>query len=153
MAQGETVTFYPATSPGRGFKTEGCGDPESRMVCRGGMLLGLFSGSRTFQLGEAGGRIRFEMIEEYSGVLEGLITRTMGDQRPTFDEFAASLKKAAEARANAALRTSASRLRRPPPRRCSAAVSRRAAGWRGRAGDHRGHHDVVVHHETTTDVP
>ncbi len=100
MAQGETVTFYPATSPGRGFKTKVVEyDPESRMVCRGGMPLGLFSGSRTFQLGEAGRRIRFEMIEEYSGVLEGLITRTMGDQQPTFDEFAASLKKAAEARA------------------------------------------------------
>lgn len=100
MAQGETVTFYPIESRGRGFKTKVVEyDPESRMVCRGGMPLRLFSGSRIFQLGEAGRRIRFEMIEEYSGLLEGLITRTMGDQQPSFDAFAAALKQAAEARA------------------------------------------------------
>ena len=42
--------------------------------------------------------IRFEMQEEFTGLLAPLITRSIPDLQPVFDEFARCLKAAAERR-------------------------------------------------------
>ncbi|MDQ1307024.1 MAG: hypothetical protein QG671_2856 [Actinomycetota bacterium] len=94
---GESVVFVPADGGGRGFKVKVVElEPESRLVCRGGMPFRLFTGSRTFQLGEAGDLVRFEMFEEFSGPLARLVSATMPDQQPAFDAFATALRDASE---------------------------------------------------------
>jgi hypothetical protein len=42
------------------------------------------------------GLVRFTMREEYSGPMLPMIWRTIPDLGPSFDEFARSLKRAAE---------------------------------------------------------
>ena len=75
--------------------------PATRMVWSGGMPLGLFRGERTFTLSpQPEGWVRFVMREEYTGLLAGLIGRSIPDLQPAFDEFAADLKKAAEKGSN-----------------------------------------------------
>jgi hypothetical protein len=71
--------------------------PNQRMVLSGGMPLGLFKGERTYTLTADGdGSVAFAMREEYTGVLAPLITRSIPDLQPSFDEFAANLKKRSE---------------------------------------------------------
>jgi hypothetical protein len=68
-------------------------------VWSGGMPLGLFKGERTFTLTPTrGGDVEFSMSEVFSGPLAGLIGKSIPDLQPAFDEFAASLKRRAEAR-------------------------------------------------------
>jgi hypothetical protein len=73
-------------------------DAPRRMVWTGGMPLGLFKGERVFTLtpGLSDG-VEFSMREEYTGLMAGLIGRSIPDLQPAFDEFASDLKKAAEA--------------------------------------------------------
>jgi hypothetical protein len=98
IGPGETVTVYPEVNPQRGFPvrvTEFV--PGERMVWRGGMPLGLFTGTRTYRLGEeSNGRVRFEMREEYTGPLAGLIVKSIPDLGPSFIRFAEGLKRRAE---------------------------------------------------------
>ena len=71
--------------------------PDQGMVFSGGMPLGLFTGRRTYAVtAEAGGTVAFTMREEYTGLLAPLITKSIPDLQPSFDEFAANLKKRAE---------------------------------------------------------
>jgi uncharacterized protein YndB with AHSA1/START domain len=80
-----------------------------RMVWTGGMPLGLFVGTRIFTLdtvesgdtAESGhtaesGAVRFGMVEGFAGVLAPLIARSIPDLQPSFDQFAADLRRAAE---------------------------------------------------------
>jgi hypothetical protein len=68
------------------------------MVWSGGMPLGLFRGVRTYSLTPgADGTTRFHVREEYTGPMLPLIWRSMPDLQPSFDEFAAGLKRRAEA--------------------------------------------------------
>ena len=68
------------------------------MVWTGGMPLGLFKGERTFTLTRRGdGTVEFRMSEAFSGLLSPLIERSIPNLQPAFDEFAAALKKRAEA--------------------------------------------------------
>ena len=100
IAAGETITVVSSANPGRTFPvrvTEFA--PERRMVWSGGMPLGLFRGVRTFSLTPAtdGASTRFTMREEYSGPLQSLIWRSIPDLGPSFRQFAAGLKRRAEA--------------------------------------------------------
>lgn len=62
------------------------------------MPLGLFKGVRTYRLSPEGdGSTRFEMRETYSGPLAGMITRSIPDLQPSFDQFARGLKAKVEA--------------------------------------------------------
>jgi hypothetical protein len=61
------------------------------------MPLGLFEGERTDRLEEVAGGTEFSMTELLSGPLSGLITRTIPDITDSFNQFADSLKIAAEA--------------------------------------------------------
>jgi hypothetical protein len=51
---------------------------------------------RTFELKERGEETEFSMTEVYSGLLAGLITRSIPDMTESFEQFADGLKRAAE---------------------------------------------------------
>lgn len=99
IASGEKVTVHAKISPNQAFPlrvTEF--EPEKRMVWRGGMPLGfLFKGERTYTVTPAGdGMVEFTMREVFSGLFSSMITKSIPDLQPSFDEFAACLKKRAE---------------------------------------------------------
>ena len=95
---GGKVKLRPKVNPNRAFSinvTE-FSSPE-RMVWSGGMPLGLFKGVRTFTLArQDDASTQFTMTEVYSGLMSGMITKSMPDMQPSFDEFAAALKTKAE---------------------------------------------------------
>ncbi|OLE80497.1 MAG: hypothetical protein AUG06_04070 [Actinobacteria bacterium 13_1_20CM_2_65_11] len=67
------------------------------MVWSGGMPLGLFKGERTYTLSPVGdSETRFNMREEYTGPMLGMIWKSIPDLGPAFQEFAQSLKREAE---------------------------------------------------------
>lgn len=98
IAPGEKVTVFPEVNPGRGFAVRVVEfAPNERMVWRGGMPLGLFTGTRTYTLSrQADARVRFYMREEYTGPLAGLIGRSIPDLAPSFTRFANGLKDRVE---------------------------------------------------------
>lgn len=95
---GSRVTVYAKASPGRAFPlTVSELVPQQRMVWRGGMPLGLFTGTRTYTLSpQPGNGVEFAMAEVFAGWLAPLITRSIPDLQPSFEEFARCLKMAAE---------------------------------------------------------
>lgn len=100
IAAGEKITVHAKIAPGRAFPVNvTVFDAPRRMVWSGGMPLGLFKGERTFELTPgAGGTVTFSMEEVYTGWLAPLITKSIPDLQPAFDEFAACLKAQAERR-------------------------------------------------------
>lgn len=97
-APGEKITVYSKVSPGRAFPLKVTEfDPPSRMVWSGGMPLGLFRGQRTYELNlTESGAVEFGMHERFSGLFSPMITRSIPDLQPSFEEFAACLKREAE---------------------------------------------------------
>jgi hypothetical protein len=98
IAPGGKVTVYPEANPGRGFPVKVVEwVPGERMTWRGGMPLGLFTGTRTYRLApQPGGTVLFELREEYTGPLAGLIFRSIPDLQPSFRRFADGLKQRVE---------------------------------------------------------
>ena len=97
IAPGERITLYSRVSPGRPFKlTVAEFEEPHRMVWRGGMPLGLFTGVRTYTLTPRGPFTSFAMREEFSGLMLPLIRGGMPDLGPSFQQFARGLKAAAE---------------------------------------------------------
>jgi hypothetical protein len=97
IAPGAKVTVYPAVNPGRGFAVKVVEfAPSQGMTWRGGMPLGLFTGTRTYRLTPGAGGVRFEMREEYTGPLAGLIFKSIPDLGPSFERFANGLKRQVE---------------------------------------------------------
>ncbi len=94
---GETVTVHAKLSPGRAFpvKVSSLDVPRS-MEWTGGMPLGLFRGVRTFRLTPRDGGVEFSMTEEFTGPMAAIITRSIPNMQPAFEEFAACLKRRAE---------------------------------------------------------
>ncbi|MDX2203865.1 MAG: SRPBCC domain-containing protein [Hyphomicrobiaceae bacterium] len=101
IAPGAKVAVYTKASPGRAFPLTVTGfEPNRRMVWSGGMPMGLFRGTRTYTLApRAPGMVDFSMREEFSGFLAPLISRSIPDLQPSFDQFAADLKARAESAA------------------------------------------------------
>ena len=100
VALGQKVTVSVTGNPGRSFPVKVTAlDAPTRMVWTGGMPLGLFTGTRTFTLSEAAGATEFAMDEVYTGPLAGMVTRSIPDLAPSFEEFARCLKAAAESAA------------------------------------------------------
>lgn len=99
VAVGGQVTVWVKANPGRAFPvTVTEMTAPTHMVWSGGMPLGLFRGTRVYELTAADpGRTLFSMAEQYTGPLAGLIGRSIPDLQPAFDEFARCLKRAAEA--------------------------------------------------------
>ena len=98
IALGEKVTVHAKVAPGRAFPVNVVAfEAPRRMVWSGGMPLGLFKGERIFELSPTdSGGVEFTMREDYSGLLAPLITKSIPDLQPAFDEFAACLKARAE---------------------------------------------------------
>ncbi len=101
IAPGETIKVYSKVSPGRAFPVKVTEFTAGRsMRWSGGMPLGLFKGERSFTLTpEGNGTTRFVVREVYSGPLVGMMSRSMPDLQPSFDQFARGLKAKAEAAA------------------------------------------------------
>jgi hypothetical protein len=68
----------------------------TRMVWSNGMPLGLFKGERTYRLVERDGATEFSMTEDFTGLLAGLVSRSVPDMTESFSQFADGLKAAAE---------------------------------------------------------
>jgi hypothetical protein len=97
IAPGETVTVHAKISPGRAFPVKvTLFEAPARMVWSSGMPLGLFKGERAFALTQLGDTTEFVMREVYTGLMAPLITKSIPDLQPAFDEFAACLKARAE---------------------------------------------------------
>ena len=98
ISSGQTIKVFVKVNPGRAFPVKVTQfEAGRRMVWSGGMPLGLFKGERTYDLTPVSeGLVRFKMREEYSGPMLSMIWSTIPDLGPSFDEFARSLKKAAE---------------------------------------------------------
>ena len=98
IALGEKVTVHAKATPGRAFPlTVAELEPARSMVWKGGLPLGLFTGTRTFTLTpQPDGTVAFDMREEFAGLLAPLITRSIPDLQPAFDAFAGDLKRHAE---------------------------------------------------------
>lgn len=99
IAPGATVKLYVKVNPGRAFPLKVTElTANRRMVFSGGMPLGLFKGVRTYTLEpDAAGGTSFHMREEYTGPLLGMIWKSIPDLGASFQQFAAGLKKQAEA--------------------------------------------------------
>jgi uncharacterized protein YndB with AHSA1/START domain len=97
VAPGEKLSITVAANPGRAFpvKVVTLEAPE-RMVFRGGMPLGLFTGERTYTLQREGAATRFRMRERYTGPLAGMMFKSIPDLGPSFAQFAQGLKAQAE---------------------------------------------------------
>jgi hypothetical protein len=100
IAPGETIKVHSRANPGRAFPVKVTDfQPGRSMTWSGGMPLSLFRGVRTFTLApDDRGATRFHMREEYTGPLLPLISRSMPDLGPSFEQFARGLKARAEER-------------------------------------------------------
>ncbi len=97
IAPREKLKVYTTLSPGQAFGVRVTQfDRPRRMVWTGGMPLGLFKGERTYTLTPKQGGVEFAMREYFSGLMAPLITKSIPDLQPSFDEFAAALKRRAE---------------------------------------------------------
>lgn len=97
LADNSRIKLWSEVDPKRGFALTVTGfRPPHTMVWRGGMPLGLFTGTRTFALSFAHGTTRFEMNEDFTGVLSALIVKSMPDLAPGFEKFTTALKERAE---------------------------------------------------------
>ena len=97
VAEGETVRIRSEAAPGRVFPVKVTTvEAPHRLVLTGGMPLGLFRGVRTYTLTPNGTGTLFRMREEFTGPMLPLIWRSMPDLQPSFDMFAAGLKRRVE---------------------------------------------------------
>jgi hypothetical protein len=100
IAAGSSIRLVSIVNPKRTFTLKVTEMQQPRhMVWADGMPLGLFKGVRTYSLADRGTGTEFAMTEQYSGLLAGLITRTIPDMTESFDQFADGLKQAAESAA------------------------------------------------------
>lgn len=91
------VKLWSELDPKRAFALTVTGfEPPDKMVWKGGMPLGLFTGTRSFTLNVQDGGTQFEMQEVFSGLLSGMIVKSMPDLTPSFEKFAQALKERAE---------------------------------------------------------
>jgi hypothetical protein len=99
VALGQKVTVRVKTAPNQAFPVKVTKlDAPHQMVWQGGMPLPvLFKGERTYSLTPAStGETDFSMEEVFDGLLAGLITKSIPDLQPAFEEFARCLKTEAE---------------------------------------------------------
>ncbi|MEM9467587.1 MAG: SRPBCC domain-containing protein [Actinomycetota bacterium] len=102
IAEGRDIELVSIADPKRTFTlhVEEIIEP-ARMVWTDGMPLGLFRGTRTYEVSADGESTRFSMVEEFTGPLAGLITRMIPDLTESFALFADGLQSAAEAQSSA----------------------------------------------------
>lgn len=98
IASGSTIKMFVKLNPGRAFPVKVSKfEPPNKMVWSGGMPLGLFKGERVYEVTPKGdAEVEFTMREAFSGLLAPLITKSIPDMQPAFDDFARDLKQQAE---------------------------------------------------------
>lgn len=97
IAEGNTVRLVTTLDPKRTFNlVVDTLEAPNLMVWTDGMPLGLFTGTRTYRVAPTEGGSRFEMTEEFTGPMSGLITRFIPDMTEAFGQFADGLKAASE---------------------------------------------------------
>lgn len=98
IVEGAKLKLWSSVAPNRAFPlTVTDFQPNRTMTWKGGMPLGLFTGTRTFTLVPDGRSTQFRMREVYDGPLAGPIGKSMPDLNPSFVQFANALATAAEA--------------------------------------------------------
>jgi hypothetical protein len=97
IAAGQTIKLRAKIAPERTFNlTVSEFVPEQRMVWSDGNLM--FKGVRTYTLApKADGSTDFTMAEVYNGLMLPMIAGSLPDFGPPFEQYAADLKRAAEA--------------------------------------------------------
>ncbi|MEM9190498.1 MAG: SRPBCC domain-containing protein [Myxococcota bacterium] len=97
IAAGETIRLRAKVAPDRVFKLKVAElEAPRRMVWADGFFP-MFRGVRTYTLTpEAAGTV-FAMVEVFQGLMLPMIAGSLPDFGPPFEDFAADLKKAAEA--------------------------------------------------------
>jgi hypothetical protein len=102
IAQGEKLALEVQAAPGRTFKPKVTElEAARRMVWADGMAP-MFRGVRTFTLEpQPDGTTRFTMEEVFSGIMLPMIKGSLPDFAPSFEAYAADLKREAEAGAQA----------------------------------------------------
>ncbi len=97
VTAGARLKLWSEVDPNRAFALKVTEfEAPRRMIWRGGMPLGLFTGIRTFTLSSMGSMTRFEMTEVFSGPMARIIVRSIPDLTPSFEKFSNALKEKAE---------------------------------------------------------
>lgn len=97
IALGSKLKLWSEVSPDRAFALVVVEfSPTERMVWEGGMPLGLFTGRRQFNLTPIDSGTELHIREEFSGLLSGLIWKSMPNLEPSFNKFADGIKSIAE---------------------------------------------------------
>lgn len=97
ITAGAKIKLWSDISPKRAFAlTVDTLDAPTKMLWRGGMPFGLFTGRRSFTLTPDAMGCHFHMREVFSGPLSGMICKSMPDLNPSFAKFAQTLKTQAE---------------------------------------------------------
>jgi hypothetical protein len=71
-------------------------EPTRRLVLRGGMPLGLFTDTRTYDLSANDTGTNVAMAETYTGPMASIIGKRLPDLQPNFEAFVAGWRHAAE---------------------------------------------------------
>ncbi len=97
IAQSETIRLKVKMAPDRIFKLRITKFvPNTRLIWEDGFAP-MFKGVRTYTLTPAsGGTTRFAMVEVFSGLMLPLIGGSLPDFSPSFEQYAADLKREAE---------------------------------------------------------
>lgn len=97
IALGQTIKLWSEASPDRAFALKVVEfEQNRRMVWKGGMPLGLFTGTRRFEISAASTGSQLHIREEFTGLLSPLFWRAMPDLNPSFEKFADGVKRLAE---------------------------------------------------------
>lgn len=97
VAAGGKIKLWSEVTPKRAFGlTVIVFEAPGKMIWQGGMPFGLFTGTRTFTLTPNGNGTKFHMSEVFTGLMSGMITKSMPDLAPSFAKFAEALKSKAE---------------------------------------------------------
>ncbi|MDE0803591.1 MAG: SRPBCC domain-containing protein [Acidimicrobiales bacterium] len=71
-------------------------EPGLRLTLRGGMPLGLFTGTRAYELTAVADGTAVSMVERYTGPLASVFGKRLPDLQPSFDDFVAGWRDAAQ---------------------------------------------------------
>jgi hypothetical protein len=98
IALGQKIQLRVPIAPKRVFKLKvSTFEPTKRMVWQDGAPP-MFKGVRTFTLAPCdNGAVEFSMVEVFSGLMLPMIAGSLPDFAPSFERYAADLKRAAEA--------------------------------------------------------
>ena len=97
IAAGEKIKVHAKISPDRAFSLKvSTFLPREKMVWKSGAAP-MFKGVRTYTLSpQEDGAIEFTMVEVLNGLMLPMIAGSLPDFRPSFEQYAADLKRAAE---------------------------------------------------------